>query len=175
MNLLQELDSLDFSIKSREHFASELLKDPNKIQEAIRFLNSSEFKYSEKLLAALEFTSRKNLSILFPFLDVLIDIAKDYSGQAGRRALSKIISIFIKDTDLQLNFQQKEKIIPICFDWLLSQEKVAVKVFSMEALYLLSTEYHWVKDDLKAILIKDYNSHSAGYKARARKILKKLE
>ena len=175
MDLITEIENLDFSIKSREHFSSEILNNPYQLEEVINFLEKSEFEYSEKILAGLEFTSRKNSSILFPFSDLLIGLAGDYSGPSGKRALSKILVNYVKDPKFQLKPQQKEKIITICFNWLISEEKVAVKVFCIEILYVLSVEHTWTNDNLKAILNKDYNSQSAGYKARARKILKKLE
>jgi len=44
----------------------------------------------------------------------------------------------------------------------------------MDNLLLLSKESKWISEELKLALQKDYLLKSAGYQARARKILKKL-
>ncbi|WP_010230437.1 hypothetical protein [Gillisia marina] len=91
-------------------------------------------------------------------------MSKTYSGLSGTRALSKILFNFVQLSNIHLDPNQKESIITVCFNWLIRDEKVAVKAFSMQTLFLCSHENHWIKEDLKAILIKDYSSQSAGYK-----------
>lgn len=68
----------------------------------------------------------------------------------------------------------RERITAACFDWLISAEKVAPKAYSMQTLSLLGQDIEWVHPELKAVLEQGYASGSAGYKARARRILKIL-
>ncbi len=68
-----------------------------------------------------------------------------------------------------------EKITEACLDWMIRDEKVAVKAYSMRCLFLLGTKYDWVHPELKLILEKDFENHTAAYKARARDILKRLK
>ena len=69
----------------------------------------------------------------------------------------------------------QERIIETCFDWMITNQKVAVKVYSMSSLYLLGKDYDWVYPELVTILERDFNSSSAGFKSRAKQILKKMK
>jgi hypothetical protein len=63
-----------------------------------------------------------------------------------------------------------------CFDYLASaDEPVAVKVFSMSVLYNLTRELPDLARELRLIIEDQYPLGSAGFKARARKVLMQLQ
>ena len=64
-----------------------------------------------------------------------------------------------------------EKIIDAGFDWLISDQKVAVKAYSMELLYLFGKNIEWVHEELRLILEQNIIYERCGYKARGKKIL----
>ena len=68
----------------------------------------------------------------------------------------------------------KEAIIEVCFDWLITNQKVACQAYSMDALYLLGTEIKWVHPELKIILEQNIHNQSAAYCARGRITLEKI-
>ena len=82
-----------------------------------------------------------------------------------------------KNTEIDKYFTKKhiDKIIETGFDWMISDQKVAVKAYTMEALFLFGKEIDWVHDELKLILVQEISSGSPAYKARAKKILKWIE
>jgi hypothetical protein len=45
----------------------------------------------------------------------------------------------------------------------------------MPTLFLLGKEYDWIHPELAMILERDYHSGSAGFKARAQHLFKKLK
>lgn len=62
-----------------------------------------------------------------------------------------------------------------CFEYLVSvNETVAVKVFSMTILTHLSKIYPEIKPELKLILEEHLNHETAGFKSRAKKILRSI-
>jgi hypothetical protein len=62
-----------------------------------------------------------------------------------------------------------------CFEYITSEnETVAVKVFSMTILANLSKVYPEIKPELKLILEEHWDQKTAGFKSRAKKILKTL-
>ncbi len=62
-----------------------------------------------------------------------------------------------------------------CFEYLTSvEETVAVKVFSMTILANLSRIYPEIKSELKLIIEEHWDHETAGFKSRAKKILKSL-
>ena len=62
-----------------------------------------------------------------------------------------------------------------CFDWLITNQKVACQAYSMDALYLLGTEKEWIHPELKITLEQNISSQSAAYKARGRITLEKIK
>jgi len=75
-----------------------------------------------------------------------------------------------------LNKAERKKLTECCFNWLITDQKVACQAPAMECLYFLGmdNDKQWIYPELKNILIKDAAYKSAGYKARARKILNKI-
>ena len=57
------------------------------------------------------------------------------------------------------------------FDWMISDQKVAVKAYSMETLYIFGKENPWVHKELQLILEQEISNGSPAYKARGKKIL----
>jgi hypothetical protein len=67
-----------------------------------------------------------------------------------------------------------QAITEACFDWLITDTKVASKCYAIRILHLLGNQFYWIHPELKIILEKEYRNHSAGYKAVFREILKKI-
>lgn len=65
-------------------------------------------------------------------------------------------------------------IIEACFDWMISDEKVAIHAYSMQILFILGKENNWINTELKQILIDNMTFGSKGYIVRAKKILKAI-
>ncbi len=57
------------------------------------------------------------------------------------------------------------------FDWLISNQKVAVKAYTMEMLYLFGKNQDWVHNELKLIIQQNIPKESSAYLARGKKIL----
>ena len=77
--------------------------------------------------------------------------------------------------DIEIPEKYHGEIMNICFKYLESPtEALAVKVFSMSVLGDLAKKYPEIKSELK-LLIEDQLPHqTAGFKSRAKKILKQL-
>ena len=74
-----------------------------------------------------------------------------------------------------LKAHQKERIIACCFDWMINDEKVAVKAYSMNTLFLFGKDFNWIHPELTQILERDYPHQSCGFQARAKHILKHIK
>jgi len=73
-----------------------------------------------------------------------------------------------------INFNQLERILTVCFDWLIGPHKVAAKVFSMTSLFYLGMHFDWVHPELRLVLEETISQGTSGYKNRAKKTLDKL-
>jgi hypothetical protein len=78
--------------------------------------------------------------------------------------------------DIELPEKHHGEIMDRCFTYMESpKESLAVKVFSMSVLGNLAKHYPEIKAELKLIIEDQLPHQSAGFKSRAKKILKQLE
>lgn len=66
------------------------------------------------------------------------------------------------------------QITTTCFDWLIGNQKVAAKAYSMTSLLMLGSKFDWIWPELRLILEQNYHNGSPAYQARARMTLAKL-
>jgi len=79
----------------------------------------------------------------------------------------------MEDIDIPEKFHGE--VMNICFGYLESPaEPLAVKVFSMSVLAKLAKEYPEIKTELKLIIEDQLPHQTAGFKSRAKKILKEF-
>jgi len=99
-----------------------------------------------------------------------------------RREMAKICELIAinynkKETSLLkscITQKQKDMIIEACFDWMISDEKVAIHAYSMQILFILGKENNWIHKELKQILVDNMAFVSKGYVVRAKKILQAI-
>lgn len=128
---------------------------------------------------ALELMAYEKLEWLQPHLDLICSQSKNLSNESAIRPLAKILFLLLeahyKKNQIQLTETQIQYLIEINFDWLINDAKVAAKAYAMRCLFLLGKEYDWIHPELKTILVKDFSTHTAAYKAVSKQILKKLK
>ena len=179
MRIESLLMNMDNSISSRSKIAGILAQDPEYLNECIEVIVWHNDDFSLKCLMAIEMLSRNNFQLLKPYSSQFILSGKLFSDSSSRRCLAKIYGLIIgdhrsKNSEFELTRNLKQELLELNFKWLLSEEKVAVKVFSMQNIYDLRYEEDWIGTELKGILEKEILKSSAGYKSRAIKILRKL-
>ena len=74
-----------------------------------------------------------------------------------------------------LQSNHKAKIIETCFYNMITDEKIAPKAYAMNTLFLLGKDFDWILPELSQILERDFYNQSAGFKARAKHLLKKMK
>ncbi|MBQ0734299.1 adenylosuccinate lyase [Aquimarina celericrescens] len=180
--LVDILNTVDHSREKRNYFANLILDNPQSLPELLSICEKVDDEISCKASWALEYLCKKNLTAILPYLDQIIGITSKVYQHPSVRPMAKIFECLIiayyqkksNEVNKYLTQTHREKITEICFDWLITDQKVAPQAYSMTTLYLLGTEFDWVHPELKIILENNYNMGSAAYKARSRMILKKL-
>lgn len=123
---------------------------------------------------ALELVLEQNLELILPHLDSFCNIISEYQLDPAIRPISKICLFISKSKTIELTEKQEQQLIETCLDWLIQDEKVAGKAYSMRALLNFSKKHIWMIPELQTILSQDYPNHSAAYKAAAKDVLRKL-
>ncbi|MBT8243949.1 adenylosuccinate lyase [Winogradskyella sp.] len=181
--LYHELNYVNATHVCRAKYADLILNNTGLIHSLLEILFSGDKKISPRASWIFEFVIKEDYRLIFPYLDFFTENISTLDIDSATRPCAKIIEILIdlyykkedKDVLNHLTKTHRERIIEASFAWLLREEKVAIKAYSMNSLYLLGTEFDWIHPELKTILERDYTTQSAGFKARSRHILKRLE
>ena len=170
MNLREEILK-DRTKENMIRLAGILSEDKQLIEHLLKLI-SNENQESPAIRLAWLF---QHLDDLFPKCvlpyqkDILVILNKGNRFDGVKRALVRALSNQkLKEEELGLAAE-------ICFNYLSSQEEsVAVKVHAMTVLLQIVQRVPELKDELIFSLEEQFPYQSAGFKSRAKKILKKL-
>ena len=181
--LYKELNYVSATRVCRSKYANMVIDQKELIKPILEIVFMVDDKLSSRAAWVFEFACKDDITIILPHLDYFTSNISRLKLDSTTRPCAKIIEILIElyykkqDPIIKeaLNKVHREAIVESCFDWMIRNEKIAVKAYSMNALYYLGTEFSWIYPELKNILQKDYPHQSSGYKARARHILAKID
>lgn len=175
----KSLDSVTGYKENRQKYADEVLENPALFPELIRLCFLSSNKNAAKACWILELVCYEKLEWLQEYLDFFCSNIKNLTNESAIRPAAKICLLLtishFKKKEILLTENQLQQITETCFDWLMTDVKVASKCYAIRALHLLGNHFDWIHPELKIILDKDYTNHSAAYKAVGREILKKIK
>lgn len=159
-----------------------VLKHPHTFPELLTFSFKHDPEVSHKANWTLEFVCLENLTMLYPHLDYFFDHLSEVKDNSSIRPLAHICELlcisYYKEPDEilkpLLTPSHKTKLTACCFDWLITEQKVACQARAMLCLFYLGTEFRWIQNELKSILQENIPRGSAGYRARGKKILQMI-
>lgn len=180
--LYEQLNYVNHSREKRLYYAQILLEQPALIPSVLDLIFKTDDKLSCKAAWILEFMCGENLEALLPYLDRFTLNIHTVHLDSAVRPVAKICEYLakanfdIKNTTVRaaLKTVHKERIISVCFDYMINDEKIAPKAYSMHTLYLFGKEFEWIHPELSIILERDFQMQSPAFKARARQILKRI-
>ena len=181
--LYQELNYVNHSRANRLKYANLMIGQPELIPKLLEILFMVDDKVSCRAAWVFEFMCGEKLEEIIPYLDTFTDNIHKVHLDPAVRPVAKICEYLSKayyskeDNSIKhaLNTKHKEKIVEACFDWMINDEKIAPKAYSMNTLYLFGKDFDWIHPELAIILERDFQMQSSGFKARARHILKKIK
>ncbi len=166
--------------KPRDENKDYILANPAEFAHLVQFAFDVADKDSHKACWILEIVAYEKLEWFLAPLDFICTNLSKLNDESAIRPISKICQLLVdahfekSETGISLSQEQLQKIIEADFDWLIGDTKVAAKAYAMRTLFVIGKHVDWIHPELKTILDKDYQHHSAAYKAAAREILKKL-
>jgi hypothetical protein len=182
--LITLLDSKVTSTReNRGKIATIILNDQQLFFPLLEISLDADNPVSVKAAWVLEYVLKQKLEWLSPYLNYFTEhLSKSYRGSAVR-SLTKICeflaNIYTHKTSLywknKLTSARIESIIEVSFDRLISEHKVAVKVYAMETLFLLGKNKDWVHNELKLIIQQEIVHGSHAYKARGKRTLHRIQ
>ena len=175
-----ELKNLGTALrKNRERVATIILEKPTLFPALLKLVFYKDEKIATKAAWVLEIVLAKNLTLIAPHLSYFTSNLASIKNDSAARCCAKTCEFIATAYDVDKNTFFKEKlsnkhinnIIEVCFDWLITPHKVAVKVFCMSTLYIFGKNKSWIHYELTLILQQNTAYESAAYKARSKNIL----
>ncbi len=146
--------------------------EPELFDILIEVALSGEKQISSRASRIVSICSEKFPELLKPHTKRIIRELEHLKDEGVIRNFLKIIS------EVPLRFSHKDKSILVnqCFDYLVSgRYPVAIRVFGMQVLFNLSTDFPEIGQELARVLEEELPDETPGYRSRARKILGKMK
>ncbi|MFC6096517.1 hypothetical protein ACFPVY_07635 [Flavobacterium qiangtangense] len=166
---------------SRDFNANFVIKNPELLSDLMKILLETKDKNHHKACWISELIFEKHIDWLSPYLDIFCETLSSYSNESALRSLSKICLFSanyhmkkLKSKEIFLAENHLELMIEACFDWLITDKKVATKAYAMRALFQFGKLQDWIYPELQVILEQQYSSGSAGFQFASKEILGKI-
>lgn len=178
--LIKQLNNIENAKRvNRLRVSNLVLQNPELFKYLLELIFEVDNKISIKSAWVLEFVCAEKLAWLYSYLNYFTENIREIKFDSAVRPISKICEFLAKAytsknssiIKSEINSTHIERIIEAGFDWLIGNHKVAVKVYSMELLFLFGKNEGWVHKELQLILQQNMINESAAYKARGKKIL----
>lgn len=173
--LFARLKKSNASTESRNSLRDYIFKNPSLLPALITFSTDLNNKNHHKGVWIIEMLAEHQTEILIPFADTICRTISEYKNDSAIRGMSRVAYFLGTSNKIKLSESQQEKLVEICLDWLIRDERVACKVYAMKTLHHFGKKEAWIAEEVKEIVGRDYACQSAGYKAAAREILKHLK
>ena len=166
---------------SRDFNANFVIENPEFLVDMMEILLDTKDKNHHKACWISELIFEKNIDWLSPYLDNFCQTLSCYSNESALRSLSKICLFSanyhmkkLKSKEIFLAENHIEFMLEACFDWLISDKKVATKAYAMRALFQFGKLQDWIYPELQVILEQQYPAGSAGFQFACKEILGKI-
>ncbi|MEO5776291.1 MAG: hypothetical protein ABIQ27_05265 [Flavobacterium sp.] len=174
MTFFNRISKSSASTNSRNGNRDFVLQNPEYIKDLAAFATDLTNKNHYKAVWIIEMLAETHPELLIPFIDSICGIAAQYKHESAIRGISRTILFLSTSKKISLTENQQEKFIETSLDRLIGVDKIAPKVFAMYALSHFAKTQDWIKEELQIIINKDFANQSAGYKAAAREVLRKI-
>jgi hypothetical protein len=165
---------------SRQATALFIIRNSELMDNFMRICFENQNPDHYKACWAMELIAYEKLNWFQDYISLICSKSKILTNESAIRPLSKVIFLLIEvhyktlKNEIHFTESQLKELIELNFDWLITDTKVASKVYAMRSLLLLGKEYDWIHPELQTILAKDFSNHTAAYKAVSKHILKKI-
>lgn len=169
MNNLEQLLLSDHPSHIVGHIINLCLENPGELQNLMDLFFSEDEKLARLASWPASKIGENHPELLLPYLGRLVEnLDRDIHDAIIRNTVR-----YLQFIDIPSVFQGK--VYGLCFDLLIDPTRpVAIRVFAMTVCARIADQHDELKGELAEAIQMHYKKGSAGFKARARKILKQL-
>jgi hypothetical protein len=181
----QELENLgNAKRENRQRVAGVIVENPKYFKHIVTLTFATDEEISIRAAWILEWIcTHHNLSFMLPHLDEFTAKISLLKFDSAIRPCAKVCehlavaytSQSTNEFKSNLNTKHIEEMVSTCFDWLITPQKIAVRAYSMNTLFLFGLQEKWIHPELKHLISTKIIHQSKGTKARGKQILKLIE
>ena len=169
---------------NRNNAAIIVLDQPKLIKQLVDLTFNINNKLSIKAAWVLEWIcTHHGIAYIHPYLNIFTENISKVHFDSAIRPCAKICEHLAtaytakqkNETQIVLTQEHINAIIETGFDWLITDQKIAVRAYTMTSLYLFGLEKDWVHTELKHLISSKIIHESKGCKALGKKILEIIE
>ena len=169
---------------NRDNATNIVLEQPELIKHLVDLTFDVNNKLSIKAAWVLEWIcTHHGISYIHSYIDVFVENISKVHFDSAIRPCAKICEHLAtaytskneNDTKIILTQKHIDTIIETGFDWLITDQKIAVRAYTMTFLYLFGLQKDWVHPELKHLISTKIIHESKGCKARGKYILEMIE
>ena len=179
--LSDQLSSLGPATKeNRDRVANIVLETPSLFEELVFLTFQVEDKISIKAAWILEWiTTHHGIHHLYPHLNSFTKGISKLQFDSAIRPCAKICEQLAiahdKGKQQQLTSTQINEIVETGFEWLITPQKIAVRAYTMNMLFIFGKNIEWIHPELKHLISSKIIHESKGCEARGKYVLKAIE
>lgn len=154
-----------------------MLTNPALIAPLIKYCFNVADKNHIKACSILEKVVDLEIDACVPYHNLIFNNLQLLQNDCAIRPIARLVMNLVLHSAKSSNYlphNQLEKITEACFDWLISDIRMASKVYAMYTLSEIGKKQQWIFLELQQILSKDAAKQTVGYKAAAIGVLKKI-
>jgi len=183
--LLEQLNNLETAKReNRQRIANIVLEQAFLFEELVTITFWIDKKISIKAAWVLEWIcTHQNLDFILPYLKEFTSKISSLKFDSAIRPCAKICEHLatayyaksVNKTKEILTLVHIDAIVETGFDWLITPQKIAVRAYIMNTLYLFGLEKKWIHPELKHLIETKIIHESKGTKARGKHVIKLIE
>ena len=183
--LLEQLNNLETAKReNRQRIANIVLEQAFLFEELVTITFWIDKKISIKAAWVLEWIcTHQNLDFILPYLKEFTSKISSLKFDSAIRPCAKICehlatAYYAKSANKTkeiLTLVHIDAIVETGFDWLITPQKIAVRAYTMNTLYLFGLEKEWIHPELKHLIETKIIHESKGTKARGKHLIKLIE
>lgn len=183
--LFSVLNNIENAKRDNRKKASDIvLANPNLFKHLISLTFRVNDNISVKSAWVLEWIcTRHGITYILPYLNEFTENISKVHFDSALRPCAKICEYLAiaytskKENNVKVFLTEKhiERIIETGFDWLITEQKIAVKAYTMQTLYLFGLQIDWIHSELEHIIKTKVIHQSKGTEARGKKILELIK
>ena len=184
--LIQELNNIENAKRdNRQRVANIVLEQPDLMEPLVEVTFMVDDKVSIKASWILEWIcTHHDLNLILPYLNDFTENIGSLQLDSAIRPCAKVCEhLAVAYTNKKENLTKEtlkpehiERIIETGFDWLITPQKIAVRAYTMNSLFLFGTleGKDWVHPELEHLVRTKIIHESKGCKARGKHVLEQI-